>query len=201
MKITPPALVRLSASLMFLLVVGCATTREEAAAPVAVRPVGSAAPPPPRYDLSHYWNGESVAGAPSIVIRQSQQRAYFYKGGIEVGSSPVGTGRAEFSTPNGEFKVLQKVEHYRSGQYGDYVDENGNVVQADVDSKLDPQPVGARFVGAPMPYFMRIVDGVGLHAGYVPGYPVSHGCIRLPKEMAKIFFENVSVGTPVTILP
>jgi lipoprotein-anchoring transpeptidase ErfK/SrfK len=50
-----------------------------------------------------------------------------------------------------------------------------------------------------MPYFMRIVDGVGMHAGYLPGYPASHGCIRMPEFMAENFFKTVSPGTPVTI--
>lgn len=50
-----------------------------------------------------------------------------------------------------------------------------------------------------MPYFMRIHGGIGMHAGYLPGYPASHGCIRLPKEMAVHFFENAAVGAPVTV--
>jgi lipoprotein-anchoring transpeptidase ErfK/SrfK len=50
-----------------------------------------------------------------------------------------------------------------------------------------------------MPYFMRIVGGIGMHAGYLPGYPASHGCIRMPEFMAENFFRSVSVGTPVTI--
>ena len=50
-----------------------------------------------------------------------------------------------------------------------------------------------------MPYFMRIVGGVGMHAGYLPGYPASHGCIRMPEFMAENFFKSVSTGTPVTI--
>ena len=50
-----------------------------------------------------------------------------------------------------------------------------------------------------MPYFMRIVGGIGMHAGYLPGYPASHGCIRMPEFMAENFFNSVSVGTPVTI--
>lgn len=158
-------------------------------------------PPPPRYDLSYYWNGDGVAGKPSIVIVQSKQRAYFYKDGVEVGSFPVATGRAAFPTPNGKFKVQQKVKDYRSSQYGDYVDATGKVVQADVDSRRDPVPSGAHFAGARMPYFMRLTGGIGLHIGHVPGYPVSHGCIRLPKEIGKIVYDNTPLGTPVTIQP
>jgi lipoprotein-anchoring transpeptidase ErfK/SrfK len=50
-----------------------------------------------------------------------------------------------------------------------------------------------------MPYFMRITGAVGMHAGYLPGVPDSHGCIRMPNEMARTFFENVSYGTPVRV--
>ena len=51
-----------------------------------------------------------------------------------------------------------------------------------------------------MPYFLRVHGGIGMHAGYLPGYPASHGCIRLPKEMALKFFEDAPVGTPVDSL-
>jgi lipoprotein-anchoring transpeptidase ErfK/SrfK len=53
-----------------------------------------------------------------------------------------------------------------------------------------------------MPNFMRITQGgVGMHAGYIPGYPASHGCIRMPEKMSRIFFENLSIGTPVIVEP
>src|SRR5207237_50149 len=55
------------------------------------------------------------------------------------------------------------------------------------------------YKSGPMPYFMRIVDCVGMHAGYLPGYPASHGCIRMPQFMAENFFKSLSTGTPVTI--
>ena len=71
---------------------------------------------------------------------------------------------------------------------------------ANVGVNKDPKPPGTRFKGAPMPYFMRLTgSGVGLHAGYLPGYPASHGCIRMPEFMAENFFSSVSIGTPVTI--
>jgi len=50
-----------------------------------------------------------------------------------------------------------------------------------------------------MPYFMRIVGGTGMHEGFLPGYPASHGCIRMPSFMAEAFFRNVAVGTPVKV--
>jgi hypothetical protein len=51
-----------------------------------------------------------------------------------------------------------------------------------------------------MRYFMRIVGGIGMHEGYLPGYPASHGCIRLPTKMAAIFFEHTPQGTPVEVI-
>ena len=68
-----------------------------------------------------------------------------------------------------------------------------------VEVNKDPQPRGTIFRGAAMPYFLRIHGGVGMHAGYLPGYPASHGCIRLPEKMALQFFQNAAVGTPVEI--
>ncbi len=86
------------------------------------------------------------------------------------------------------------MEH-ASSRYGDYVDANDNVVVPNIDNEKDPKPPGTKYKGAPMPYFMRIVGGVGMHAGYLPGYPASHGCIRMPEFMAENFFNNVDLGT------
>jgi hypothetical protein len=157
--------------------------------------VSSSAP----VDSVSYWDGDGVSGAPSIKIRLSEQKAYFYKGGELVGVSQLSTGREGTSTPTGNFKVIQKSKDHVSNLYGDYVDDAGNVVVPNVGIKTDPKPPGTKFRGAPMPYFMRIHGGVGLHAGYLPGYPASHGCIRMPEFMAENFFNNVSIGTPVTV--
>jgi lipoprotein-anchoring transpeptidase ErfK/SrfK len=64
----------------------------------------------------------------------------------------------------------------------------------------DSRPQGTTFRGSPMPYFMRICGGVGLHAGFLPGYPASHGCIRMPRGAAQSFFENAPLGTPVRVV-
>jgi lipoprotein-anchoring transpeptidase ErfK/SrfK len=158
-------------------------------------PVSSAAPK----DSVSYWDGDGVAGKPSIKISLGEQKAYFYKGGQLVGISQLSTGREGMGTTTGSFKIIQKDQNHVSSQYGDYVDSADNVVVANVDVGKDPKPPGTHFKGAPMPYFMRIVGGTGLHAGYLPGYPASHGCIRMPEFMAENFFRSVSVGTPVTV--
>jgi hypothetical protein len=157
--------------------------------------VASSAP----QDTISYWDGDGVEGSPSIKIRISEQKAYFYKGGKLVGVSQLSTGREGTGTPTGSFKIIQKSKDHVSNLYGDYVDDAGNVVVPNVGVNKDPKPPGTRFKGAPMPYFMRIVGGVGMHAGYLPGYPASHGCIRMPEFMAENFFNAVSLGTPVTV--
>ena len=158
-------------------------------------PVSTSAP----RDSISYWDGDSVSGKPSIKISLSEQKAYFYKGGQLVGISQLSTGREGMGTSTGSFKIIQKDQNHVSSQYGDYVDAGDNVVVANVDVGKDPKPPGTHFKGAPMPYFMRIVGGTGMHAGYLPGYPASHGCIRMPEFMAENFFRSVSVGTPVTV--
>ena len=158
-------------------------------------PVSTSAP----RDSVSYWDGDGVSGSPSIKIKLSEQKAYFYKGGQLVGISQLSTGREGMGTTTGSFKIIQKDQNHVSSQYGDYVDSADNVVVANVDVGKDPKPPGTHFKGAPMPYFMRIVGGTGMHAGYLPGYPASHGCIRMPEFMAENFFRSVSVGTPVIV--
>jgi hypothetical protein len=153
------------------------------------------------FDNYSHWDGEGVSGAPSVLIRLGEQRAYFYKSGVLVGVSTISTGREGFGTPSGSFKIQQKDKDHASSLYGDYVDAAGNPVKKDIDRTKDPMPPGAKFDGAKMPYFMRIVNGVGMHEGFLPGYAASHGCIRMPRAMAEAFFRNVAVGTPVVIEP
>jgi hypothetical protein len=153
---------------------------------------------PPR-DTVSYWDGDQASGNPSIKISLGEQRAYFYKSGLLVGVSQLSTGREGRNTPYGHFSIMQKDKNHASNLYGDYVDSAGNVVAPNVDVKKDPKPPGTHFKGASMPYYMQIAPGFGLHAGYLPGYPASHGCIRMPEFMAEDFFRSVSVGTPVTI--
>jgi lipoprotein-anchoring transpeptidase ErfK/SrfK len=130
-----------------------------------------------------------------------EQRAFFYKGDQLVGVSSISTGREGYNTPTGNFSIVQKDRDHVSGIYGDYVDAaTGAVIQKDIDRSKDKMPKGARYDGAPMPYFMRITGGIGMHEGFLPGYAASHGCIRMPGFMAEKFFENVSMGTPVTVV-
>ena len=155
----------------------------------------------PGYDNVSYWDGDSMTGAPSVRISLSEQRAYFYKGGQLAGISWISTGREGKNTVTGNYRIIQKDKDHKSSLYGDYVDAQGKIVQKDIDKSKDPVPPGAHFDGAKMPNFMRIVGGTGMHQGFLPGYPASHGCIRMPGSMAEDFFNAVSVSPPVSIPP
>jgi hypothetical protein len=180
------------------LVAGCGEDRYSATTQYLGGVYGGAQEGQPR-DTVSYWDGDSVNGSPSVKISLGEQRAYFYKGGVLVGVSQLSTGREGRNTPYGHFSIMQKDKNHASNLYGDYVDSAGKVVVPNVDVKKDPKPPGTHFQGASMPYYMQIAPGFGLHAGYLPGYPASHGCIRMPEFMAEDFFKSVSVGTPVTI--
>jgi len=151
-------------------------------------------------DKNSYWDGDGVVGAPSIVIDLSDQTASFFKGSKLVGVSAISSGREGYDTPVGNYKILQKSPNHVSNLYGDYVDDAGNVLVRNVSPKKDPAPPGGKFAGAPMPFFMRLTNsGVGMHQGFLPGVPDSHGCIRMPEKMVKIYYANISTGTPVRI--
>jgi len=184
---------------LLLLVAGCGEDPRFSARTQYLGGGYGGAPPGAPRDTVSYWDGDNAGGSPSVTISLGEQRAYFYKAGVLVGVSQLSTGREGLNTPLGHFKITQKDKDHVSSLFGDYVDSGGNVVVPNVDVKKDPKPPGAHFRGTPMPYFMRIVSGTGMHAGYLPGYPASHGCIRMPEFMAENFFRSVSVGTPVTI--
>ena len=152
-------------------------------------------------DSVSYWDGDGVPGNPHIDVKLGEQRAYFYKGDQLVGVSQVSTGKEGHNTPTGSFKVQQKDKDHRSSLYGDYVDANNPtvVVKENVENGVDPRPPGTVFLGSSMPFFLRVTNGVGLHTGYLPGVPASHGCIRMPGFMAENFFYNTPMGTPVSI--
>lgn len=149
------------------------------------------------------WYGDGVPGKFRVKIDLNQQRATYYRGKEEVGWSYVATGKEGYGTPAGTYSISEKVVDKHSNIYGIIEDEFGNEVDGDARVGREKIPPGCRFVHAPMPYWMRITSyGIGLHAGRIPqpGEPASHGCIRLPREMAEIVYDNAPPGTPVTIV-
>lgn len=137
----------------------------------------------------------------SVEISLSEQRGFLLvDGGIAL-DFPVATGRSSHPTPTGEFRILGKERNYASNLYGKIVDSAGVVVVDNADRRTDLVPEGAVFEGASMPCWMRLTDtGVGMHIGYVPGRPASHGCIRLRRQTATRLFDLLQVGSPVTIV-
>lgn len=133
-----------------------------------------------------------------VEIDLQQQTAYLLRGRHVVMQSPISTGRSGHYTETGSFKVIEKEKNHFSSMYGKIVDAQGNTVVADADADMKV-PRGGKFIPAPMRYFMRFHGATGMHAGYLPGYPASHGCVRMPEQLAIAFFNQVEVGTPVRV--
>ena len=134
----------------------------------------------------------------SVEIDLEEQTAYLLQSGRPVLATPISSGRYGHLTDRGTFKILEKERSHYSSMYGKIVDGRGNTIVADADADMRVPP-GGKFIPAPMHYFMRFTGADGMHAGYLPGYPASHGCVRMPQQYAIEFFNSVSVGTPVTV--
>ena len=176
---------------LILAVTGCVAPRPRK--PVLVKKAQAVA------KKENFWRGDGVKGRPRIVIELGSQWVRFYKGSKVVGESVVSTGKTGFDTPPGNYKVIQRDKDHVSNLYGQFVNEEGEVVRNNVDVTKDHPPAGAVFRGAKMPYFLRFYAGYGLHAGHVPNHRASHGCVRLPREIARHFFDHSELGTPVIL--
>jgi len=157
-------------------------------------------PKPAIPDDVSYWDGEGVNGKSMIKIDRPQQKAFFYKGDVLVGVSRISSGKEDTGTPAGNYRVTQKSKDHKSSLYGVIKNiETGEIVNKNADIRIDKVLPGQIFYNAPMPNFLRFNGAIGMHTGYLPGYAASHGCVRMPHEMATKFFENVEVGTPVVV--
>lgn len=119
------------------------------------------------------WGGDDVSLGPiAVIVSLTEQRAYVYRNGILIGVTTVSTGKPGYETPTGVFTILQKDKHHRSSIYNN----------------------------APMPYQQRLTwGGIALHAGGLPGYPESHGCVHLPTEFARLLFDASNMGMTVVV--
>ena len=154
-----------------------------------------------RHPIFAFWSDDPAAtGEPRIVVNLTRQQAFFFRGETLIGRTNISSGRREFETPPGKYRVIQKDVRHVSSEYGLFVARSGAVLRRDANVTRDPLPKGARFVGAPMPYFLRFRDGYGMHAGFVPRFRASHGCIRMPISMAKHFFDAAEIGTRVEVI-
>jgi hypothetical protein len=121
----------------------------------------------------YVWEPERAPEGPLLIVASTtEQVAYVYRNGIRIARSSVSTGRPGHRTPTGVFTILEKEVHHTSSIYK----------------------------GAEMPYMERVTwGGIALHAGNLPGYPDSHGCIRLPLEFSKLLFGVTMKGATVII--
>ena len=135
-----------------------------------------------------------------VIVSIPKQRAYLFNGDEIAIDSPISSGKRGHTTPTGSFSVMEKDKNHHSSLYGDYRDGSGRIVRAGVSAHIDSAPSGTHFTGAEMKWFMRLTgEGVGMHVGILPGYPASHGCIRMPSQAAELFYSHVKVGTPVEV--
>ena len=196
--------VKRTAPLALSLLAGCAASTDPFDEdPYLQRDLDQGGPFPSDAGFS-YWTDRPGNGPLNVTIDLSDQAAYIQRGSVLVARSRVATGRPGHSTPTGSYTILRKTADKRSNLYGHIHDASGAVVNSDADSRTDPVPPGGRFVGASMPYWMRLTNsGIGMHAGPIPnpGSPASHGCIRMPPEMARRLFLAAPIGTPVRIQP
>ncbi|MDO4796194.1 MAG: L,D-transpeptidase family protein [Brachymonas sp.] len=129
-----------------------------------------------RYPLAagrYYWIPQIAPTGPVVtVVNLHTQMVQVFRNGVAIGFSSASTGKAGYGTPSDLFSILEKRRHHRSSTYNN----------------------------APMPWMVRLTwSGVAFHAGPLPGYPASHGCIRLPHDFAPKFFETVARGDTVWI--
>jgi lipoprotein-anchoring transpeptidase ErfK/SrfK len=118
----------------------------------------------------YLWKGSGQVDR--LVIDLSRQMAYAYSGGDLIAVSTISSGDKKHLSPIGIFEILEKKPMHRSIKYDN----------------------------APMPHMQRITEsGVALHGGHLPGYPASHGCIRLPPAFATKLFAATRLGTDVLI--
>jgi hypothetical protein len=133
-----------------------------------------------------------------VIINLTEQAAYLVEDGRVVLISPIASGKEGRGTPTGTFRIISKDLNHQSGSFGLVMNSYGRIVDANATPGSHISP-GCHYEPAPMPYFMEFCKYVGMHAGYLPGYPASHGCVRMPKDLAAEFFARVQVGTPVQV--
>jgi len=128
---------------------------------------------PPVAPGAYRWMEQGPWDGPIyMVISIGKQRIHVYDGDRLIGIAAVSTGMKGHRTPTGDYPILQKRQWHRSNLYSN----------------------------APMPFMQRLTwDGIALHAGHNPGYPASHGCIRLPYAFARQLFAMTKIGTPVAV--
>ena len=156
----------------------------------------AAVPPPPVMIGS--TNASAMHLGTRVIINLSEQRAYLIEGGKVSLISPIASGKPGWSTPTGNFSVIRKDIDHQSQSFGEVIDGSGRIANTNATPGTHVPP-GSHYQPAPMPYYMEFSQAIGMHAGYLPGYPASHGCVRMPRDLAERFFERVNIRTPVKV--
>lgn len=138
-----------------------------------------------------------------IEVSLGEQRARVYRkdgaAKVLVIDTQISSGKPGHATSTGTYHIKEKLVVKQSTLYGSWFNSSGQTVSSSGDSRSRPSG-GSRFVGTDMPYWMRINGGIGMHIGDVPGYPASHGCIRVPETVQPLIYSKVGLGTQVTIM-
>jgi hypothetical protein len=140
-----------------------------------------------------------LSGQTTVLINLTEQTAYLFENGRVALISPIASGKEGWGTPAGRFRIIKKDLNHVSGFFGLVVDAYGRIVNPNATPRSRVPP-GCNYMPAPMPYYMQFGQFMGMHAGYLPGYPASHGCVRMPRDLAAEFYARVQVGTPVEVI-
>jgi hypothetical protein len=149
--------------------------------------------------LSIALSAKLSAQQTEVIINLTAQTAYLLEDGRVAFVSPIASGKEGWGTPTGRFRVISKDLNHRSGNFGLVTDSYGRILNPNA-TPGSYVPPGCHYMPAPMPYFMEFRKYVGMHAGYLPGYPASHGCVRMPRDLAAEFFARVQIGTEVKVI-
>lgn len=185
----------LSALAAILLLPSCTLLMRKSAAPVI---------PKGKYRVNEPVARGLKADDSRIEIDLSKQEMRLLtKSGEEAVWTQVSTGRSSSPTPNGDFRVLEKLPTKFSNKYGKWVMKDTREVAVwRIWEHQGPQPPGTEYEGYEMKYWLRLTwPGVGIHHGdFRPGELSSKGCIRVPEEPQRVIWEHAKVGTPVSIV-
>ncbi|MES3082570.1 L,D-transpeptidase family protein [Sphingomonas faeni] len=156
--------------LTFAILAGANPAQAASAAAIAAMPIEQAAT-----ELSpnqFVWKDNGSSEPVSVVVSLMEQRAFVYRGSVMIAATTISSGKGGKDTPVGTYPILQKNAVHKSSLYDD----------------------------ASMPFMQRLTwDGIAIHAGRNPGFPASHGCIRVPLGFAKQLFGVTTLGTTVTV--
>ena len=146
-----------------------------------------------------FWVGVAMAAETRVIINLSEQMAYLVEHSKVTLISPIASGKPGWQTPTGNFTIFSKDIDHHSQSFGSVIDASGRMINPNA-TPGSYVPRGGHYRPAPMPYYMEFSPAVGMHGGYLPGYPASHGCVRMPKDLAAQVFERVHIGTPVMVV-